>query len=79
MKKRYLKSILALCLCALMLAGCSGGTKSTPSDSGNSGGSGGIRIGVTSMTLKEAVYLFVADAMKERAAEYGDVTVDWVA
>lgn len=38
-----------------------------------------IRIGVTSMTLKEAVYGFVNEAMAERANEYGNVTVDWVA
>lgn len=91
MKKTYLKPILALCLCAVMLAGCSAGNGGTPSNSNGSNSSGdsapaasgaegdSIRIGVTSMTLKEAVYLFVADAMKERAAEYGNVTVDWVA
>lgn len=38
-----------------------------------------IHIGVTSMTLKEAVYGFVNEAMVERASEYGNVTVDWVA
>lgn|GEM_PF-1704498 len=38
-----------------------------------------IHIGVTSMTLKEAVYGFVNEAMVKRAQEYGNVTVDWVA
>ncbi|MBR5471647.1 MAG: sugar ABC transporter substrate-binding protein [Oscillibacter sp.] len=37
------------------------------------------KIGVTSMTLKEAVYMFVCDAMKARAAELGNVEVEWVA
>lgn len=38
-----------------------------------------ITIGVTSMTLKEAVYTYMADAATELAAEKGNVKVEWVA
>lgn len=37
-----------------------------------------IVIGVTNMTLKEAVYQFMNDAGQAKAAEYGDVELNWV-
>ena len=42
MKKTYLKPILALCLCAVMLAGCSAGNGGTPSNSNGSNSSGDL-------------------------------------
>lgn len=78
MKKRNVVRLFGVLLTLTMFlsvgTGCGNG-----GENAEAGGGDTIKVGVANRTFKESAYLFMQQGSEDKAAEYGNVQIDWQA